>query len=65
LDFHYLLRSFVIDNFDIDLTQNTMDSDWEELLSAIKSSPTPDDFLSSQDRNTIEIERDPFHGVDE
>ena len=42
-----------------------MDSDLEELLSAIKSSPTPDDFLSPHDRNTIEIERDPFHGLNE
>ena len=39
--------------------------DWDSLISAIKSCPTPDDFLSSQDRNTIEIERDPFHGIDE
>ena len=42
-----------------------MDSNWEELLSAIKSSPTPDDFLSLQDRNMIETERDPFHELNE
>lgn len=42
-----------------------MDSDWEELLSVIKSSPTPDGFLSSQDRNTVEKQRDPFHGLNE
>jgi hypothetical protein len=39
--------------------------DWVSLISAIKSRPTPDDFLSPQDRNTVEKERDPFHGVDE
>ena len=42
-----------------------MDSNWEELLSAIKSTPTPDDFLSPQDRNMIETERDPFHELNE
>ena len=39
--------------------------DWEDFISVIRSSPTPDDFLSSQDRNTIEIERDPFHEINE
>ena len=42
-----------------------MDSNWEELLLTIKSSPTPDDFLSPQDRNMIETERDPFHELNE
>ena len=41
-----------------------MNSNWVELLSAIKSSSTPDDFLSPQDRNTIDTERDPFHELD-
>ena len=41
-----------------------MDSDWEELLSAIKSSPTPDDFLSSQERDLRPFGRDPFDGID-
>jgi len=55
---------FLIDNFDIYFTQKIRASDWEELLSAIKLSPTPDDFLSSQDRNTMEMERGIFHGID-
>jgi hypothetical protein len=50
-------------------TQLTLPSsnsyDWVSLISAIKSCPTPDDFLSPQDRNTIEIKSDPFHGIDE
>jgi len=41
-----------------------MDSDLEELLSVMKPSPTPDDFLSPLDRNTIDTERDPFHELD-
>jgi antitoxin VapB len=48
-----------------DVILSSKPSDWDGLLSAIKSSPTPDDFLSSQDRNTNDIERDPFHGFNE
>ena len=48
-----------------DVILSSKPSDWDGLLSAIKSSPTPDDFLSSQDRNTNDIERDPFNGFNE
>jgi hypothetical protein len=41
-----------------------MASDWELLLSVIKLSPTPDHLLSSQDINTMEMERKIFHGID-
>jgi len=41
-----------------------MGPDWEEFTSVI-TSPTPDDFLSSQDRNTFEINRDSFHKIKE
>jgi antitoxin VapB len=48
-----------------DVVLSSKPYNWDGLISAIKSSPTPDDFLSPQDRNTIEIERDPFHGLNE
>ena len=34
-------------------------------VSGKKKSPAPNDFLSSQDRNRIEVVRDPFHGIDD
>jgi hypothetical protein len=39
-------------------------SGWEDLISAIKSSPTPDDFLSPQERDLCTFARDPFDEID-
>jgi hypothetical protein len=48
-----------------DMTFSTKPFDWEDFISVIRSSPTPDDFLSPLDRNTIEVKRDPFHDINE
>jgi hypothetical protein len=49
-------------------TQLTLPSsksyDWVSLISAIKSCPTPEDFLSTHERATQDLDRDPFHGID-
>jgi len=47
-----------------DILFSTKLSGWEELISAIKSSPTPDDFLSPQERDLCTFARDPFHEID-
>jgi hypothetical protein len=48
-----------------DIISTTKPLDWEDLIAVIRSSPTLDNYLSSQDRNTIEIDRDPFHEINE
>jgi hypothetical protein len=48
-----------------DMTFSTKPFDWEDFISVIRSSPTPDDFLSPLDRNTIEVKRDLFHDINE